>query len=112
MADTTFSIDPHYITELFGLAAVYENSIDTVSDRDIIVEFLSNSALTITHLSRLAEEIILWSSQEFSFIELDDTYATGSSIMQQKKNPDMAELIRGKTGRVVGNLVGMLTTLK
>jgi len=112
LAGTTFPIDRHYTAEQLGFAAVYENSMDAVSDRDFIVEFLSNSALTITHLSRLAEEIILWSSREFSFIELDDTYATGSSIMPQKKNPDMAELIRGKTGRVVGNLVGMLTTLK
>ncbi|GIN23240.1 MAG TPA: argininosuccinate lyase [Bacillus bacterium] len=112
LAGTTFPIDRHYSAELLGFSSVYENSMDAVSDRDFIVEFLSNSALTITHLTRLAEEIILWSSKEFSFIELDDTYATGSSIMPQKKNPDMAELIRGKSGRVFGNLISMLTILK
>src|SRR5690606_1640728 len=107
-----FPIDRQYSAELLGFSSVYENSMDAVSDRDFIVEFLSNSALAITHLTRLAEEIILWSSKEFSFIELDDTYATGSSIMPQKKNPDMAELIRGKSGRVFGNLLSMLTILK
>ncbi|RST76389.1 argininosuccinate lyase [Siminovitchia acidinfaciens] len=112
LAGTTFPIDRHYSAELLGFSSVYENSMDAVSDRDFIVEFLSNSAMTITHLTRLAEEIILWSSKEFSFIELDDTYATGSSIMPQKKNPDMAELIRGKSGRVFGNLISMLTILK
>ncbi len=112
LAGTTFPIDRHYTAELLDFSHVYENSMDAVSDRDFIVEFLSNAALTITHLSRLAEEVILWSSKEFDFIELDDTYATGSSIMPQKKNPDMAELIRGKSGRVFGNLISMLTTLK
>ncbi|MCJ8009620.1 argininosuccinate lyase [Lederbergia wuyishanensis] len=112
LAGTTFPIDRFYTAEQLGFSSVYENSMDAVSDRDFVVEFLSNSALTITHLSRLAEEIILWTSKEFSFIELDDSYATGSSIMPQKKNPDMAELIRGKSGRVIGNLVGMLTVLK
>lgn len=112
MAGTTFPIDRHYSAEMLGFSSVYENSMDAVSDRDFIVEFLSNSALAITHLTRLAEEMILWSSKEFSFIELDDTYATGSSIMPQKKNPDMAELIRGKSGRVFGNLISMLTILK
>ncbi|VEF47297.1 argininosuccinate lyase [Bacillus freudenreichii] len=112
LAGTTFPIDRHYSAELLGFSSVYENSMDAVSDRDFIVEFLSNSAMTITHLTRLAEEVILWSSKEFSFIELDDTYATGSSIMPQKKNPDMAELIRGKSGRVFGNLISMLTILK
>ncbi|MGM9920720.1 MAG: argininosuccinate lyase, partial [Bhargavaea sp.] len=102
----------HYSAELLGFAGVYENSMDAVSDRDFIVEFLSASSLLMAHLSRLAEEIILWSSQEFGFIELDDAFSTGSSIMPQKKNPDMAELIRGKTGRVYGNLIGLLTTLK
>jgi argininosuccinate lyase len=86
--------------------------MDAVSDRDFIVEFLSNSSLLMTHLSRFAEEIILWSTDEFKFIELDDSFSTGSSIMPQKKNPDMAELIRGKTGRVYGNLIGLLTVLK
>ncbi|MCR2821882.1 argininosuccinate lyase [Lederbergia panacisoli] len=112
LAGTTFPIDRFYTAEQLSFSSVYENSMDAVSDRDFVVEFLSNSALTITHLSRLAEEIILWTSKEFSFIELDDAYATGSSIMPQKKNPDMAELIRGKSGRVIGNLVGMLTVLK
>lgn len=112
LAGTTFPIDRHYSAEMLGFSSVYENSMDAVSDRDFIVEFLSNSALAITHLTRLAEEMILWSSKEFSFIELDDTYATGSSIMPQKKNPDMAELIRGKSGRVFGNLISMLTILK
>ncbi|RSK30905.1 argininosuccinate lyase [Bhargavaea beijingensis] len=112
LAGTTFPIDRHYSAELLGFSGVYENSMDAVSDRDFIVEFLSASSLLMAHLSRLAEEIILWSSQEFGFIELDDAFSTGSSIMPQKKNPDMAELIRGKTGRVYGNLVGLLTTLK
>ena len=112
LAGTTFPIDRHYSAELLGFAGVYENSMDAVSDRDFIVEFLSASSLLMAHLSRLAEEIILWSSQEFGFIELDDAFSTGSSIMPQKKNPDMAELIRGKTGRVYGNLIGLLTTLK
>lgn len=112
LAGTTFPIDRHLSAELLGFAGVYENSMDAVSDRDFIVEFLSASSLLMAHLSRFAEEIILWSSQEFGFIELDDAFSTGSSIMPQKKNPDMAELIRGKTGRVYGNLTGLLTTLK
>ena len=112
LAGTTFPIDRERTAELLGFSGVYENSLDAVSDRDFIVEFLSASSLLMTHLSRLAEEIILWSSQEFSFIELSDAFSTGSSIMPQKKNPDMAELIRGKTGRVYGNLFGLLTVLK
>jgi argininosuccinate lyase len=112
LAGTTFPIDREYTAELLGFDSIYENSLDGVSDRDFIVEFLSNSSLLMMHLSRLAEEIILWCSQEFKFIELDDTYATGSSMMPQKKNPDMAELIRGKTGRVYGNLIGLLTIMK
>ncbi|MFY3793237.1 argininosuccinate lyase [Ureibacillus sp. MALMAid1270] len=112
MAGTTFPIDRLKSAELLGFSKVYENSMDAVSDRDFIVEFLSNSSLLMTHLSRFAEEIILWSTDEFKFIELDDAFSTGSSIMPQKKNPDMAELIRGKTGRVFGNLMGLLTVLK
>ena len=112
MAGTTFPIDRLKSAELLGFANVYANSMDAVSDRDFIVEFLSNSSLMMTHLSRFAEEIILWSTDEFKFIELDDAFSTGSSIMPQKKNPDMAELIRGKTGRVYGNLMGLLTVLK
>ncbi|MGE7979041.1 argininosuccinate lyase [Psychrobacillus sp. NPDC093200] len=112
LAGTTFPIDRKLSADYLGFSNVYANSMDAVSDRDFIVEFLSNSSLLMTHLSRFAEEIILWSSSEFNFIELDDSFSTGSSIMPQKKNPDMAELIRGKTGRVYGNLMGLLTTLK
>lgn len=112
LAGTTFPIDRQYTAELLGFDGIYENSIDAVSDRDFIIEFLSNSSLLMMHLSRFCEELILWSSQEFQFVEIDDAFATGSSIMPQKKNPDMAELIRGKTGRVYGNLVGLLTVMK
>lgn len=112
LAGTTFPIDRNLSAELLGFDGIYENSLDAVSDRDFIVEFLSASSTLMMHLSRLCEELILWSSQEFQFIEMDDAFATGSSIMPQKKNPDMAELIRGKTGRVYGNLFGLLTTLK
>lgn len=112
LAGTTFPIDRHLTAELLEFDGIYENSLDGVSDRDFIVEFLSNSSLLMMHLSRFCEELILWCSQEFQFVELDDTYATGSSMMPQKKNPDMAELIRGKTGRVYGNLFSLLTTLK
>jgi argininosuccinate lyase len=112
LAGTTFPIDREYSADLLGFGSYYENSLDAVSDRDFIVEFLSNSALMMTHLSRLAEEFILWSTEEFRFIELDDSFTTGSSIMPQKKNPDMAELVRGKTGRVNGNLISLLTVLK
>ncbi|MBO8173177.1 MAG: argininosuccinate lyase [Bacillaceae bacterium] len=112
LAGTTFPIDREYVAELLHFDGVYENSMDAVSDRDFIVEFLSHASLIITHLSRLSEELVLWSSQEFSFVELDDSFCTGSSIMPQKKNPDVAELVRGKTGRVYGNLIGLLTVLK
>jgi argininosuccinate lyase len=112
LAGTTFPIDREYSAELLGFSGIYENSLDAVSDRDFVLEFLSNSSTLMMHLSRFSEEIILWSSQEFQFIELDDAFSTGSSIMPQKKNPDMAELIRGKTGRVYGNLTGLLTVLK
>nr|WP_285890466.1 argininosuccinate lyase [Halalkalibacter oceani] len=112
LAGTTFPIDRMYTAELLGFDGIYENSLDAVSDRDFIVEFLSNASMLMMHLSRLCEELILWSSQEFQFVEIDDAFATGSSIMPQKKNPDMAELIRGKTGRVYGNLFSLLTTLK
>lgn len=112
LAGTTFPIDRELSAELLGFSAVYQNSIDAVSDRDFIVEFLSNSSLLMAHLSRFAEEIIIWSTDEFKFIELDDAFSTGSSIMPQKKNPDMAELIRGKAGRAYGNLMGLLTVLK
>ncbi|MFC3883229.1 argininosuccinate lyase [Bacillus songklensis] len=112
LAGTTFPIDREYSANLLGFSSIYENSMDAVSDRDFIIEFLSNSSMLMMHLSRFCEELILWSSQEFQFIEMDDVYATGSSIMPQKKNPDMAELIRGKTGRVYGNLLSLLTVMK
>ncbi|MGR3765348.1 argininosuccinate lyase [Rossellomorea sp. NS-SX7] len=112
LAGTTFPIDRAFSAEQLGFSSYYENSLDAVSDRDFIVEFLSNGSLLMTHLSRLAEEFILWSTEEFQFIELDDSFTTGSSIMPQKKNPDMAELVRGKTGRVNGNLISLLTVLK
>ncbi|WP_419881919.1 argininosuccinate lyase [Peribacillus sp. B-H-3] len=112
LAGTTFPIDREYSAGLLGFERIYENSLDAVSDRDFVLEILSGSSTLMMHLSRFSEEIILWSSQEFQFIELDDVFSTGSSIMPQKKNPDMAELIRGKTGRVYGNLMGLLTVLK
>nr|WP_240463979.1 argininosuccinate lyase [Paenibacillus apiarius] len=112
LAGTTFAIDRHFVAEELGFDRVYENSLDAVSDRDFIVEFLSNASLIMMHLSRLCEELVLWSSTEFQFVELDDAFCTGSSIMPQKKNPDVAELVRGKTGRVYGHLIGMLTVLK
>ena len=112
LAGTTFPIDPEQVARELRFARVSTNSIDAVSERDFIVELLAASAILATHLSRLAEEIILWSSSEFGFISLPDDFATGSSIMPQKKNPDVAELVRGKTGRVYGNLIAMLTILK
>lgn len=112
LAGTTFAIDRHFVAQQLKFDRVYENSLDAVSDRDFIVEFLANAALVMTHLSRLCEELVLWSSTEFAFVELDDAFCTGSSIMPQKKNPDVAELVRGKTGRVYGNLFGLLTVLK
>ena len=112
LAGTTYSINREMTSELLGFDAPSMNSIDGVSDRDFCLELLSAFSILMTHLSRLSEEIILWASWEFKFIELDDAYTTGSSIMPQKKNPDMAELIRGKTGRVYGDLMGLLTTLK
>ena len=112
LAGTTYPTDRVYEAKLLGFSAVAENSLDGVSDRDFCVEFLSACSILMMHLSRLSEEIILWSSWEFAFIELDDSYTTGSSIMPQKKNPDMAELCRGKTGRVYGDLMALLTALK
>jgi argininosuccinate lyase len=112
LAGTTFPIDPEQVARELRFARVAANSIDAVSDRDFIVEFLAAAAILAVHLSRLAEEIVLWSTTEFGFLTLPDEFATGSSIMPQKKNPDVAELVRGKTGRVFGNLVAMLTTLK
>ncbi|WLR59957.1 argininosuccinate lyase [Guptibacillus hwajinpoensis] len=112
LAGTTFPIDRHRTAELLGFDAVYPNSMDAVSDRDFIVEFLSNASMLMMHMSRLSEEMVIWSSQEFQFIELDDSFCTGSSIMPQKKNPDVPELLRAKTGRVYGNLFSLLTVLK
>ncbi|WP_165995682.1 argininosuccinate lyase [Bacillus sp. Cs-700] len=112
LAGTTFPIDRHRSAELLGFDAVYPNSMDAVSDRDFIVEFLSNASMLMMHMSRLSEELVIWSSQEFQFIELDDSFCTGSSIMPQKKNPDVPELLRAKTGRVYGNLFSLLTVLK
>jgi argininosuccinate lyase len=112
MAGTSLPIDRAYVAQLLGFDSVSENSIDTVSDRDFVLEFISCASILMTHMSRLAEELVLWSSGEFSFIEISDAYTTGSSIMPQKKNPDVAELMRGKTGRVYGNLVSMLTVMK
>ncbi|MBN9392953.1 MAG: argininosuccinate lyase [Chloroflexi bacterium] len=112
LAGVPYPLDREYVAEQLGLSAVTRNSMDAVSDRDFVVEFLAAAALCSVHLSRFAEEIILWSTGEFGFIELDDSYSTGSSIMPQKKNPDMAELVRGKTGRMVGHLTAILVTLK
>ncbi len=111
-AGTSFPIDRHYVAKLLGFPEITRNSIDSVSDRDFIVEFISTSASLMMHLSRIAEELVLWSSKEFDFIELGDEFTTGSSIMPQKKNPDIAELIRGKTGRVYGYLITVLTLMK
>ncbi len=112
LAGTTYNTDRRYEAEKLGFAGVVANSIDGVSDRDFCVELMSAFSIIMMHMSRFSEEIILWSSWEFKFVELDDAYTTGSSIMPQKKNSDMAELVRGKTGRVYGDLLGLLTTLK
>ena len=112
LAGTTFPIDRGYVARLLKFSEVSKNSIDSVADRDFILEFLAAAAILFVHLSRLAEELVLWSSQEFAFIELPDRYCTGSSMMPQKKNPDVPELIRGKTGRVFGHLHALLTIMK
>ncbi|HLP88235.1 MAG TPA: argininosuccinate lyase [Nostocaceae cyanobacterium] len=112
LAGTTFPIDRHYTAQLLNFDQIYENSLDGVSDRDFAIEFLCASSLIMVHLSRLSEEIILWASEEFRFITLKDSCATGSSIMPQKKNPDVPELVRGKTGRVFGHLQAMLVIMK
>ncbi len=112
LAGTGFAIDRQLVADKLGFKQLYENSIDAVSDRDYVIEFLSFSSILMMHLSRLCEELIMWSSAEFGFIELDDAFTTGSSMMPQKKNPDVAELIRGKTGRVYGSLLSMLTVMK
>ncbi len=112
LAGTGFPIDRHRTAELLGFREPAANSLDAVSDRDFALEFLSAASIAMMHLSRLSEELILWSSQEFGFIVLPDSHTTGSSIMPQKKNPDVAELVRGKTGRVYGSLIGLLTVMK
>lgn len=112
LAGTTFPIDRHYSAELLGFASIYENSLDGVSDRDFAIEFLSAASIIMVHLSRMSEEMILWASEEFNFINLKDSCATGSSIMPQKKNPDVPELVRGKTGRVFGHLQALLVIMK
>lgn len=112
LAGTTFNIDREFVAEELNFAEIYSNSLDAVSDRDYLMEFLSAASILMVHLSRFSEEIILWCSREFSFIELDDAHCTGSSMMPQKKNPDVPELIRGKSGRVIGHLMALLTTVK
>ena len=112
LAGTSYPIDRAYTAELLGFEAPAENSLDAVSDRDFAIEFVSAAALTMVHLSRFSEELILWASAQFNFIELGDSFCTGSSIMPQKKNPDVPELIRGKTGRVTGNLMSLLMLMK
>ena len=112
LAGTTFDLDRHYVAGQLGFSAPTVNSLDSVSDRDFIIELASIISIISMHLSRFSEEIIIWCTSEFSFIKLDDAFATGSSIMPQKKNPDIAELVRGKSGRIYGNLIAILTTMK
>ena len=112
LAGTTFPIDREFVAEQLGFDSVAENSLDAVSDRDFVIEFISAAALVMTHLSRMSEELILWVSPAFGFIDLPDNFCTGSSIMPQKKNPDVPELVRGKTARVTGHLMAMLTLMK
>ena len=112
LAGVPYSVDREFVAEQLGFSAVSANSMDAVADRDFLLDFQSAAAICVTHLSRLAEELIIWSSDEFAFVRLGDQYTTGSSMMPQKRNPDFAELARGKTGRVFGNLFGLLTVLK
>lgn len=112
LAGTTYPIDRLYVTELLGFDGVCENSLDAVSDRDFAIEFCSVASLIMMHLSRISEELILWTSAQFKFVQIPDRFCTGSSIMPQKKNPDVPELIRGKSGRVFGDLIGLLTLMK
>ena len=112
LAGVPYTVDRDFLARELGFSRISQNSMDAVSDRDFIIEFQATTSITMMHLSRLAEELVLWSSAEFGFIELDDAYTTGSSIMPQKKNPDVAELARGKTGRIYGNLMAMLTIMK
>ena len=112
LAGTTYPLDREYTASLLGFDGATRNSMDSVSDRDYLIETLSDLSMIMLHLSRFSEEIIIWNSNEYGFVEIDDTYSTGSSIMPQKKNPDIAELVRGKTGRVYGALMQLLTTMK
>ncbi len=112
LAGTTFDLDREMVAEELGFADISNNSMDAVSDRDFVLEFLFNVSVLMMHLSRLSEELVIWSSQEFGFVSISDAFCTGSSIMPQKKNPDMPELIRGKTGRAYGHLISLLTTMK
>ena len=112
LAGTTYPLNRERVAELLGFSAITENSLDGVSDRDFLLDFLAAASTCMMHLSRFCEELIIWNTNEFRFVEMDDAYATGSSIMPQKKNPDVAELIRGKTGRVYGDLMALLTTMK
>ena len=112
LAGVAYPVDRQFIAQELGFSEISKNSVDAVSDRDFVVEYQAASALTMMHISRLAEEIVLWSSSEFGFIEIGEDFTTGSSIMPQKKNPDVAELARGKTGRIYGNLMSLLTTMK
>ena len=112
LAGTTYPIDREMVAKKLDFSEPYANAMDAVSDRDYVIEFASDLSMIMMHLSRFAEEVILWTSTEFGYLELDDAYATGSSIMPQKKNPDIAELVRGKTGRVYGNLMSILTVMK
>jgi argininosuccinate lyase len=112
LAGVAYDVDRQLVAKELGFAGITANSIDAVADRDFVVDFVSTAALTMVHVSRLAEELVLWSSAEFAFIRLPDAFATGSSIMPQKKNPDVAELARGRAGRVIGSLVALLTMLK
>ncbi len=112
LAGTSYNTDRNYLAAELGFSQICKNTMDAVSDRDFAIEFISCTAISMMHLSRFCEELIIWSSKEFGFVEIDDAYSTGSSIMPQKKNPDMAELIRGKTGRVYGDLMALLTVMK
>ena len=112
LAGTTYPLDREYTASILGFSGATLNSMDSVSDRDYVIEYLSALSTIMMHLSRFSEEIIIWNSNEYQFVEIDDAYSTGSSIMPQKKNPDIAELVRGKTGRVYGALMSMLTTMK
>src|SRR6185312_17258291 len=112
LAGTNYPVNRQYTAELLGFPAVTLNSMDAVSDRDFMIEVASALSIVMMHLSRLSEELIVWASQEFQFVDLPDAFCTGSSMMPQKKNPDIPELIRGRTGRVYGHLVNLLTLLK